>query len=140
MKNEKSSESHLRGVGGVVLGVTVVLAGSVGKTRLVLGLAGDGIVGDTGETILALTANTLAEGGISASGSAVTSGRLTESVVAVGEGVRDTARANVDGAGISRVKVGLGGRVLGQRKVAAALLDELSLVLVGLVNDGLGIC
>jgi hypothetical protein len=140
LKNEKSSESHLRGVGGVVLGVTVVLAGSVGKTRLVLGLAGDSIVGDTGEAILALTANTLAEGGISASDSAVTSGRLTESVVAVGEGVRDTARANIDGAGISRVEVGLGGRVLGQRKVAAALLDELSLVLVGLVNDGLDIC
>lgn len=140
MKNEKSSRSHLRGVGRVVLGVTVVLTGSVGKTGLVLGLAGDSIVGDAREAVLALTANTLAKGGIGASDSAVTSGRLAESIVAVGEGVRDTTRANVDGASIGRVEVGLGRRLVGQGKVAAALLDEVCLVLVGLVNDGLYVC
>jgi hypothetical protein len=133
--------NHLRGgAGGVVLGVTVVLASGVGKTGLVLGLAGDSVVGDAGETILALTANTLTEGGISTSGSAVTSGRLAESVVAVGEAVRDTARTNIDSAGVGGVEVRLDGRVLGLGKVAAALLDEVGLVLVGLVDDGLEIC
>jgi hypothetical protein len=133
--------NNLRGgAGGVVLGIAVVLASGVGKTGLVLGLAGDSVVGNTGETVLALTTNTLTEGGISTSGSAVTSGRLAESVVSVGEAVRDTARANIDSAGVGRVEVRLDGRVLGLGKVAAALLDEVGLVLVGLVDDGLERC
>jgi hypothetical protein len=53
---------HLRGgAGRVVLGVAVVLASSVGKTSLVLGLTGDSVVGDAGKTVLALTTNTLTE-------------------------------------------------------------------------------
>lgn len=142
MKNGKSSKaSHLRrGAGGVVLGVTVVLAGGVGETGLVLGLAGDSVVGDAGEAVLALTTDALGESGISTSGSAVTSGRLAESIVAVGEAARDAARANVDSAGVGRVEVRLDGRVLGLGEVAAALLDEVGLVLVGLVDDGLKMC
>lgn len=81
--HQKGQASLRRGAGGVVLGVAVVLAGGVGKTGLALGLAGDSVVGDAREAVLALAANTLTKSGISAAGSAVTSGRLAESVVAV---------------------------------------------------------
>jgi len=142
LKNGKSSknQANLRGVGGVVLGVTVVLAGGVGKTGLALGLAGDSVVGNTRKTVLALTADTLTEGGISAAGSAVTSGRLAESVVTVRDALGETARADIDSAGVLGVEVGLGGRSLRLGEVAAALLNEVGLVLVGLVDDGLRIC
>jgi hypothetical protein len=106
----------------------------------VLGLAGDSVVGDAGETVLALTTNTLAEGRIGTSGKAIASGRLAESVVAVSEGVGDTARANIDSAVVGGVEVRLDGRILRLGKVAAALLDEVGLVLVGLVDDGLEMC
>jgi len=140
MKNRQIS-THLRGVGGVVLGVAVVLAGGVGKAGLALGLTGNSVVGDAGEAVLALTANTLTEGGIGTSDSAVTGGRLAERVVAVGEATaRDTAGANVDSAGVGGVEVGLGRRGIRLGKVATALLDELGLVLVGLVDDRLWIC
>lgn len=109
---------------------------------MALGLAGDGVVGDTTETVLALTADTLTEsiglvGGTVGSYGAVASGRLAEGVVADREGVRDTTGANVDSAGVGRVPVGLDGRILGLGEVASALLDEVGLVLVGLVDNGL---
>jgi hypothetical protein len=58
----------------------------------------------------------------------------------VGEGVRDTARADIDSAGVVGVEVRLDGRVLRLGEVATALLDELGLVLVCLVDDGLKMC
>ena len=94
-----------RGAGGVVLGVTVVLAGGVGKTGLTLGLASDSVVGDAGQTVLTLAANALTKSGISAAGSAVTSGRLAKSVVAVGDTAGETTRADIDSAGVLRVEV-----------------------------------
>jgi hypothetical protein len=106
----------------------------------VLGLTGDSIVGDAGEAVLALTTNTLTEGRISTSGKAITSGRLAEGVVAVSDGVRDTARADIDSAVVVGVEVRLDRRILGLGEVAAALLNELGLVLVGLVDDGLKMC
>lgn len=128
------------GAGGVVLGVAVVLASGVGKTSLVLGLTGDSIVGDTGETVLALAADTLTEGRVSTSGEAITSGGLAECIISVSDGVRDTARADIDSAGVLVAEVRLDRRVLGLGEVLAALLDELALVLVGLVDDGLKMC
>ena len=106
MESHQKGQANLRrGAGGVVLGVAVVLAGGVGKTGLALGLAGDSVVGDAREAVLALAANTLTKSGISAAGSAVTSGRLAESVVAVGDTAGETARANIDSAGVLRVEV-----------------------------------
>lgn len=135
-------KATLRGVGGVVLGVTVVLAGGVGEVGLALGLTSDSVVGETVKAVLALTANTLTKsvdtvGSTVGSHGGVTSGGLTESVVANREAAGDGTGANVDGARVGRVEVGLDGRVLGLGEVAAALLDELGLVLVGLVNNGL---
>jgi len=132
----------LRSVGGVVLGVTVVLAGGVGEVGLALGLTGDSVVGETVKAVLALTADTLTKsvdtvGSTVGSHGGVTSGGLTESIVANREAAGDGTGANVDGARVGRVEVGLDGRVLGLGEVAAALLDELGLVLVGLVNNGL---
>lgn len=141
MESRQKVKANLRrGAGGVVLRVAVVLAGGVGKTGLALGLAGDSVVGDAGETVLALAANALTKSGISAAGSAVTSSRLAEGVVAVGDALGETARANIDGAGVLGFEVGLGRRVLGLGEVAAALLNEVGLVLVGLVDNGLEIC
>jgi hypothetical protein len=73
------------GAGGVVLGVAVVLASGVGETSLVLSLTSDSIVGNAGETVLALAADALTESRIGTSGEAVTSGRLAESVITVSD-------------------------------------------------------
>jgi hypothetical protein len=128
------------GAGGVVLGVAVVLASGVGETSLVLSLTSDSIVGNAGETVLALAADALTESRIGTSGEAVTSGRLAESVITVSDWVRDTARSDIDSAGVLVAEVRLDRGVLGLGEVLAALLDELALVLIGLVDDGLKMC
>lgn len=64
-------------------------------------------------------------------------GGSTESAVALaGDGLLETARANVDGTLVGGVPIASGWGLLGQRQVGLALVDLLGLVLV-LVDDGL---
>lgn len=96
---------------------TVVLAGSLLQTGVVLLVAGDGIIGDTTKAILALAA--------SSANRADRSG-LTECAAALARG-RDisglAAGADVDGAGVRGVEVGGHGGLLGERQVRLNLVD-----------------
>lgn len=111
------------------------LVGGVDKAVLALGATSDSIVGDAADNVLAGAA---VGSGVGLGGSAVdTDGGLGGLRAGLAGGAADAAGADVDSGGVAGVEVRLDGRVLGLGEVAAALLDELGLVLVGLVNNGL---
>lgn len=111
------------------------LLSGVGKASLVLGVTGDGVVRDAANLAGAGTAVGV---GVDLVGLTVdTDGRVAgpgTGLIAAG----DAAGADVDGAGVGGVEVGLDGGLLGLGEAGDALVDHITLVLVGLVDDGLG--
>lgn len=121
---------------------TRLFVGSILQTGLVLCAPCNCVVGETAETICTLTSDTLTENLLTSgrwvfSNCATTSSWLAEGVVAVREGASGAARADVDCPGVCAVEVGGLGWLIWEREVALALIDELLLVLVGCVDDGL---
>lgn len=114
------------------------LLGSVGKASLVLGVAGNGVVGDG--TLETLAGGVATRGGVDLVGVTVDAdGGVGSLGAGLAGGARDGARADVDGGGVGRVEVGLDGGLLRLGEASSALVDHVLLVLVGLVDDGLGL-
>ena len=124
----------------VLMRIPGILVGRVFQARLVLRALRNSVVGNT--TLQTLTPDTLAlrvcavHVAVCPHG-AVACRRPSQRVVAVREGVRDAAGADVHARSIGAVEVGGDGRLLGKREVGFALLDDLCLVLVLRVDDGL---
>lgn len=112
---------------GVVLWVSIVLTSRVGKARVVLGLAGDSVVGNATETVL----------GLAARNTAGTNSRLTDGTTTRSEAGFLAARANVDSPSIGRVEVGGDWGLVGKREVGLGLVDSLGVALH--VDRGVGI-
>jgi hypothetical protein len=105
--------------GVILLWVSVVLASCVGKTRVVLGLARDSVVGDTTKSVLGL-----ATGDTASADSGFTDGTATG-----GERGFLATGANVYGASIRGVEVGSDGWLLREREVGLSLVDSLGVAL-----------
>ena len=105
--------------GVVLLWVSVVLVGGVGKTSLVLSLARDSVVGDATKAILGLTSGNTAS----------TDSGFADGTTAGGERGFLATGANVYGAGIGRVEVGGDRGLLGEREVGLSLVDSLGVTL-----------
>lgn len=114
------------------------LVGGVGKASLVLGLASDGVVGDG--TLETLAGSIAVGSGVDLVGGAIdTDGRVGSLRAGLTSGTADGTRADVDGGAVGGVEVGSDRGVLRLGEVGGALIDNVLLVLVGLVDDGLGL-
>lgn len=110
------------------------LLGGVLEASLVLGVTGDGIIGDG--TLEALAGTTVGVG-VDLVGVAVDADGGVS-----GGGLRGLAAGDGSGAGgdvgVGGVEVGLDGGLLRLGEAGGALVDDVLLVLAGLVDDGLG--
>jgi hypothetical protein len=113
--------------GVVLLWVSVVLASCVGKTRVILLIARDSVVGDATKSVLGLTSGNTAS---------ADSG-LADGTTAGGERGFLATGANVYGASIGRVEVGGDRGLLGEREVGLSLVDSLGVALH--VGGGVGV-